>query len=522
MPVHNIMPGNNLYIPPGTVPGSLHIYVKGPGAYARYNVQVDGGPNWTYMRPVGDTERVVVNNQDVTIGNSGPCTIQVLIATAGKQLPKGKTELAVLDGVSAEESRLVGNAAEEAMKTLTAQWYNAVVTGCTLNAMNFQLYQAHLPLGNLSANLWSIFDAVPPFSIVHYYNPSQLNILSQNYGAVVNHLNPQNGDKFQTAMGDYYPQWASYLKTNPKIPTGGMLALFQAWAQMNMPPDQAQTCYTLYAQLANDTIVDAVDKWISMQTATSHPGIAAYSQTIEDLKHALAGAPPATFTLNSETESSDISNTWAKTEVGGLLDFFWGGGDTQYQKWTEQVTSSGVTIAVTFDKLVTFAAGPLYQPSTDPILSQYTPWYNGKALSIGYHHNDNTVWQHGAPTWADTFGPNGDLQRCAVALIVVDGISVTTQSSASIAKSEQEDFTAAAAAGFFPFFEAEGSGGWSHTTTFNDNGSFSIASECPQGNPQVIGVLVSDIASIFSVATVPAGRSVPAAAPRPAQPVGRR
>ena len=521
MPVINVTPGNGIYIPPNTVPGSLHVYVKGPGAYARYTVQVGNGPNWNYMRPPGDTERVVVNNQDCSIANAGPCTIQVLYVTAGALLPKGKTELAVLEGHLGEAGALVGNSAEEAMKTLTAQWYNAMVAGCGLNPMNFQLYQAHLPLGTLSEDLWNIFDAVPPLSIVHYYNPSDLNILSQNYGGVVNHLNPQNGDKFQTAMGDYYPQWTTYLKTNPKIPGGGMLALFQDWAQMNMPPDQAQTCYTLYAQLANDVIVVGVQKWIAMQTATSHPGVAAYNQTLEDLKHALEGGEPQGFTLNSETEASDITNTWAKTELGGVLDFFWGGGDAKYQKWTEQVTTSGVTIKVTFDKLVTFAAGPLYQPSSNPILSQYTPWYNGKALSIAYHTNDNTVWQHGAPTWADTFGPTGDLQRCCAALVVVDGISVSTQSSASIATSEQEDFESAVAAGFFPFFEAEGSGGWSHTTTFNDNGSFSIESSCPQGNPQVIGVLVSDIAGIFSVASVPAGRSVPAAAPGQAQPHGK-
>src|SRR5262249_976836 len=149
------------------------------------------------------------------------------------------------------------------------QWYNAVVNGCGLSPTNFQLYQTHLPLGNLSEDLWHIFDAVPPLSINQYYNPSQFNLLSQNYGAVVNHLNPQNGSTFQTAMGDYYPRWVAYLKTNPSIPSGGILALFQAWAQMNMPPDQAQTCYTLYQQIASDAVVVAVQKWISMQTAAS-------------------------------------------------------------------------------------------------------------------------------------------------------------------------------------------------------------------------------------------------------------
>ncbi len=520
MPVINVTPGNATYIPVNTIPGSVHVYVKSPGPYARYTVQVGNGPNWNYMRPAGDTETLPVHNQDLTVGNAGPCTIQVLYVTAGKMYPIGKTEMAVLEGKPAAVGALAGNAAEEAMKTLTAQWYNAIVNGCGLNRMNFQLYQAHFPLGQLSEDLWNIFDAVPPLSITHYYNPSQLNVLSQDYGGVINHLNPQNGDKFQTAMRDYYPMWVGYLKTSPTIPKGGMLELFKNWSDLNMPPDRAQDCYTLYAQIANDPIVVAVGQWIQMQTAASHPGIPAYNQTIEDLTHALAGGEPQTFTLNSETESSDTSNTWANGEVaGGIFDFFWGS-DAQYEKWTESISEAGVSIAVTFDKLVTFAAGPLAKPSTDPILSQYTPWYNGKALSIGYHHQDNTVWQHGAPTWADTFGPQGDLQRTCAALVVVDGIKVTTESSMSVAEGEREKFKTAVAAGFFPFFEAEGSGGWEHTTTFNDNGSFSISSSCPQGNPQVIGVLVSDIASIFTLAAPNAGAPVAAAPKRQPQPVG--
>ncbi len=522
MPVLNVTAGQPAVIPANTIPAAMYVYVMGQNSAARYSVQVGAGPNWNYARPSGNHERIVVNDQSVQVFNNGPATIQLLypfpmnLSATGT----GQTELSVLTGNTGADGAVAGNTAEDAMKTLTAQWYNAVVNGCGLNPMNFQLYQAHLPLGQVSEDLWNIFDAVPPLSITHYYNPSQLNILSQNYGGVINHLNPQDGDKFETAMRDYYPMWVAYLKTNPTMPKGGMLELFKNWSDMNMPPDRAQMCYTLYQQIANDVVVVAVQKWINMQNAASNPGIAAYNQTIEDLTHALDGGEPQTFALNSETESSDTSHTWAQGEVaGGIFDFFWGS-DAQYEKWTESISEAGVTIDVSFDKLVTFAAGPLFQPSTDPILSQYTPWYYGKALSLAYHHQDNTVWQHGAPTWADTFGAQGDLQRTCAALVVVDGITVTTESSMSVAKDEQDKFKAAVAAGFFPFFEAEGSGGWEHTTTFNDNAGFKISSTCPQGNPQVIGVLVSDISSIFTLAAPKVGAPVAAAPKRQPQPVG--
>jgi hypothetical protein len=516
MPVINVAAGHNAYIPPNTIPGSMHVYVVGPG-YAAYSAQVGNGPNWQYMRPAGDTERIPVNNQDVTVGNRGPSRIQLLYVTATSTYPTGRTELAVLDRTK-ESGTLVGDSAQDAMKKLTAQYYNAVVAGCQLSEKNFQLYQSHLPLGKTSQDLWKIFDVIPPLSVNQYFNPGRFNIFSQNYGGVINHLNPQNGDKFQSAMGDYYAMWVNYLKTDPKIPAGGILALFRNWAELHMPPDKAQLCITLYQQLAQDTIVVAVQHWIDMQTASSNPGVAAFDQTMDDLLHALEGAEPQAFALNSETESSDISHTWAQAEVGGVLDFFWGGGSSSYSKWTEQITTSGVTVKFGFDKLVTFAAGPLYQPSDDPILSGYTPWYVGKALSIGYHHNDNTVWQHGAPTWADTFGPDGDLQRFCAALVVVDGITVKTESSASIATGEQEKFKTAISGGFFPFFEASGSGGWEHETTFNDNGSFTIESSCPTGNPQVLGVIVSDISSAFSASSMAVAHKIAQAGPARHQP----
>jgi hypothetical protein len=493
MPVINVDAGHNAYLPPNTIPGSLYIYVVGP-QNAAYQVQVGAGPNWNYNRPAGDTERENINNQAVTVSNQGPSRIQLLHMGGAGVYPAGLTEFAALEGTP-------GSSAQQAMQTLTAQYYNAVVNGTGVSENNFQLYQAHLPLGNLSEDLWHIFDAVPPLSITQYYNPAQYNIFSLDYGGVVNHLNPQNSDDFQNKMADYYPKWTNYLKTNPQIPKDGILELFKNWSELNMPPDLAQACYTLYEEVSQGTIPQAVQSWLDMQNASSNPKVAAYDQTIEDLRSALESGQPQGFTLNSQTESSDISHTWAKTQVGGLLDWFWGGGDASYTKWTEQITTAGVTIQVNFAKLVTFVAGPLFEPSQDPILSDYTPWYNSEALSLAYHTNDNILWQHGAPTWADTFGPNGNMQRVCSALVVVDGIDMEISSQAGIAKGDWEQFQSAIEGGFFPFFEASGSGGWTHSTTFDDNGNFSITSKCAQGNPQVLGVLVSNISDTFSTSS---------------------
>jgi hypothetical protein len=193
-----------------------------------------------------------------------------------------------------------------------------------------------------------------------------------------------------------------------------------------------------------------------------------------------------------------VSHTWAQGEASGIIDFFGLGGDTSYDSLTTQITTAGIVINATFDKLLTLSAGPLNSPSDDNELSTYVPWFNSAALNEGYAKQDNTVWKAGdAISWASSFGPNGNLQRFASALIIVDGITMTMKSTAGLSTADQTTFKAAVAGGFFPFFEAEGSGGWDHNVSFDDQGSITVASTCPAGNPQILGVLVGPLTDLL-------------------------
>ncbi len=89
------------------------------------------------------------------------------------------------------------------------------------------------------------------------------------------------------------------------------------------------------------------------------------------------------------------------------------------------------------------------------------------------------------------------MKRFCSALIVVDGITVNTTSTVNIASADHEQFTAAAQAGIFPFFKAQGSGGWSHDVSFQDDGGLTITSESPTGNPQILGAIVTPIKAVL-------------------------
>jgi len=388
----------------------------------------------------------------------------------------------------------VDDPADDAMRTLNKQWYKAVVTGCGLSDQTFQLVQGNSPLGTTTEPLWNIFDAVPPATIDSYYNPSQANLFSTNYGAVINNLIVQNSNKFQRDMGDYYAPWCDYLRTNPTFPSGGYLALFDAWAATHMPPDRAQVCHTDYRQICEGTVPVAVEMWYD--ACKSNRGLKAYNATIDDLSDKLAASPGRSVSLDSSRAKSDIDKTWAKADASFAFDLFKIGGSGSYTQLSQSLVKDGLNIDAKFDRLVTFTAAPLARASSEPILDKFQPWFSSAALNLAFQHDDNTVWNRTPPTWDDTFGPGGNIKRTTSAIVVVDGITITMRSETAVHDEQRSEVEAAAKTGWWPFFQASGSGGWNHHTVFDSKGIMTVRSTCKPGNPQILGVIVTPFPAV--------------------------
>lgn len=400
--------------------------------------------------------------------------------------------------------------AQQAMGTLTAQWYNALVAQLNLDPSTFQLIQASTPLGTTSPQLWSYFDSVPPAALAHNFNPSQLNSFSQAYGAVVGNLKPQNASTFMQVMGDYYANWASYLAGyTGTLPSGGILALFSQWASLHIPdPGVAQAATTAFSQLQNGLVSTA---WSMFMAAKASGKGFAYNGTYSQVQIALPSAPASTVTLDTSTASSDVSHAWASDTDDGIFSFF-SGGDSSYDQVTVQLASAGLTMKVAFQHVMTFSAGPLNQPSSDPILSGYTPWYNSAALQLAYGTQDNTVWNNTPPTWNTTFGPNGSLQRLTTGLVIVDGITVSITSDASFSSSDQQQFRQASSGGFWPFYDSSEQSGWTSNVNFADNGTLQATVSSPAGNPQILGAIVTPIGHVLGAQAVVRFSAIPEAA----------
>jgi hypothetical protein len=382
---------------------------------------------------------------------------------------------------------------EEAMKTLTEKWYNTMVAGLNLSSQTFQIYQSNVVLGNLSTEMWAIYDSIPPLSVTQQAEPSQISRFSDNYSGVINTLLPSGGLEWKKTMGDSYPDWVTYLsEVKPPLPAGGMLTVFTQWAQLNIPdPGKAQKAITQYSQILNGVVPVAQARFITAA------GVYAYNKSIDDLRSAVKQAPSGSYTFDSKTASSDISHTWAQGSISGAFRFLWGGGSSSYDKVNEKFGSSSVNINVTFKHVLAFAAGPL-QTETFVGDKKYPGWFSSAALNYGYQNKGNDVWPvDGSASWASTFGPSGNLQRFATNLVVGDEMTMTMSSSASFSTEERQLILGQASGGFWPFFSASGSGGTQSSVTFDDSGKMVATMTSPAGSPLILGVSVLPIGQIF-------------------------
>lgn len=396
------------------------------------------------------------------------------------------------------------SAANDAMKTLTQQWYNTLTAGIGLVPSQFQLFQGSTSLGNTDDTIWRFFDAIPPVSVNNYFDPAQYNSLAQAYGGVINNLVPQNEDSMQDLLTNKYMSWTKFAKDPanlpsplPKTDSGSIdvvavqVEQFQTWGLTNaVDAGIIKSGVTLIKQ--TDIVSVAITSWAAAN------GVYAYTATTGSLADALNKGQAKGAKLNSLTESTDTTHTWAKVSASGLFDFFSAGGSGSWDKFTEEIHTEGVNLDVEYATQTTLTGGPYaIKAPTSTDLENYNPWWNSETLKTAQSNNTNKVWKHTAPTWDQTFGPNGNMQRLSTALVVVDGIKSTMTSKASVSKTDRASFKAAISGGFWPFFSVSGEGGWEHTTTFNDDGSFTVTSECKPGNPNVLGVLVDPIDAVI-------------------------
>jgi hypothetical protein len=395
------------------------------------------------------------------------------------------------------------SAAEDAMNQATIQYFNQLVAAVQLDPDTFQLAQGSIYLGTDSSSIWRFFDSLPPDSATNFFQQSASNSFANTYAAVINNLIPQSDNEQQKLLADKFVDWVKYQKdnkikpadwTDPKAISKARLAQFNEWAFTSASLTDSVVSAMQALMMQTDIIRTALN-----QLTAAQPKLA-YTASINDATNALTAGKPVNFQLIKKTTSEKINGKWAKGSTSGQYWFVSASANSEWDHTISDIAKSDLNTTVKIKKITTLVGGPysLLTPQ-NPDLTDYTPWFNSVALNTARTQNDNKLWKHSAPTWESIFGPDGSLQRVATAIVLADGIEIVTTSKASIAKSDQEKFKAAAKFGVFPWFQAEGSGGWSNDVKFNDDGTFTITSGNPkEGNPFILGVIVKNIADAFN------------------------
>jgi hypothetical protein len=332
-----------------------------------------------------------------------------------------------------------------------------IVAALGLNNQSFQLVEATDPLPNTTKDLSDFFNNIPPASLTQVYSAGGTNQFFSDYGGVVKNLRNQDSGQFDSDMGDYSSQWDTYLSGVTTMPAGGPVALFNAWADLHIPdPGQAATCKTDFLQLQNGIVLTALNAYLGF-TPTSGQ---LFDKTIKDLKDAIVGGASRTINFDSRNASSDVSSAWSQSSSDGLFGLF--GSSSSSSSYSAKFSSSNVSIQGTIQRAISFSADPL-------------GWYSSAALSLAYGTQDNTVWKPGqSPTWATTFGTNGNMQRLATELIVADGIDVTVTSDAAYSSDEQAAMQSNGGSGCWPFYSSNSSSGSTSQVTFNSSGQMTV------------------------------------------------
>ena len=293
------------------------------------------------------------------------------------------------------------------------RWYHTVVDKCRLDPTSFQLMQGNQVLNYTSETLWNIFDVIPPKSLNHFYNPAQINLFSDNYGAIIQSLKSDN-----------------------------------------------------------PIVSEAVQTWTAIGGTTD---IKAFNKTIKDLKQELEASSSISFSVNTTSESPNVSQSWASGNIESP-------GFSLFQG--DKIDNSETIINVEFKKIITFVSAPLSKKSTlNPDLNNYKPWYNSAALQLAYHEKE--TWSR-PQSWNTFFGQGGSNFRCCVSLVVVDGVTIETKSTNKI--------------GFCPCplqFDTD-----SQKPTKTVTGQ-TVKMESPLGNPLILGANVLTVPRFLGISTTP-------------------
>jgi hypothetical protein len=347
------------------------------------------------------------------------------------------------------------------------------------NENNFQFIQPGVafPANTADAAVWSFMNEIPLLSLVE--GGSGGNQFFSDYEALLSALKPDVNIDFAGDIGSAAnTAWENFLANLPNFPAVTQLpSLFFSWAFTHGFSSVAAKGASDLSAMLLEPIFRAQ---LALQPYLSIPGVSTgkppdWSIGYSDLANQLAGAPSKSAQSLDLQSQSDVSTTWTAghSAVHFLL---WNDNSNSSSSISERFASQAVTFKMSFDHALTFLPVP-------------GAWFESSALGLAFGTQSGAPWNPADTeiTWANTFGPNGNMQRFASSLIVVSGMNIEVTSATQFSGSDQTTIEQNKGHGFWPFYKKNSSSVITTNTSFNDQHQLTISQTSPPNVPILIG-----------------------------------
>lgn len=368
---------------------------------------------------------------------------------------------------------------------LQAGFYNALSQGLGFSPNDpFQVIQPSPPLvggDTADQDVWAYLNDIPPHSLTLNTSLSGGNQFLSDYQAVMSALLAAP-NTFESTVGAQCSQAYHAALKNGDVKPGAMN--FRNWALYN------GTCSAVAVSGASALAAAMLDPVFAAQmnvTPYKPAGVdpVEFSQGFSKLKQLLKVAPSRSFSVAASNWNTDVSNTWSQGSDSGFFGL-WGGSSSQ-STLSEKFASSGVALQASFNNVLIFAPTP-------------GAWYTSSALGLAFNNPGKAPWDPAKPiNWTNTFGPTGNMQRFMANIVVVSGMTILVNSSATYSSVEQTEIRNNSSNGMWPFYSSGSSGGSSTNVSFGASGNMIVKITSKPGIPVVIGGTVLSAAQYLGV-----------------------
>lgn len=270
--------------------------------------------------------------------------------------------------------------------SIERRWRAALADRLGLERTSVQATVGTTDLGTGTNRTWRFFDSLATGDPVARVGAGGRTFTAA-YAAVIHNLVPQADHGLRNLLGARCASWHAYRADVGHLPL--------------RPPRLASGAVDVHGVLA-----EMFQTWAIGQLDGGEVRAAVAELRRADITQIAA----------IELDAAGDTHAWTTSDTGA---------PAEARPMTVRAAAGTLAVHAHFDSVWRIDGRPLSSAAACGSSEGAVPWFAAAALSLARGDDTSAVWRRRAPTWADTFGPQGSLGRIVTGLIVADGVDLT-------------------------------------------------------------------------------------------------